>query len=49
MGKTLYKAKIKATFKVDLNVAFNMVGAGGFASRGLKNSPQDCFLPTADG
>ena len=26
-----------------------LVGAGGFASRGLKNSPQDCFLPSADG
>lgn len=25
MGKTLYKVKIKATFKIDLNVAFNMV------------------------
>lgn len=23
-GKTLYKAKIKATFKTNLNVAFNM-------------------------
>lgn len=23
-GKTLYKAKIKATFKINLNVAFNM-------------------------
>ena len=26
-----------------------LVGAGGFASRGLKNSPQDCFLLSADG
>ena len=24
MGETLYKVKIKATFKVKLNVAFNM-------------------------
>ena len=24
MGETLYKVKIKATFKVDLNVAFNL-------------------------
>ena len=24
MGEALYKAKIKATFKVKLNVAFNM-------------------------
>lgn len=24
MGETLYKVKIKATFKINLNVAFNM-------------------------
>ena len=26
-----------------------LVGAGGFASRGLKNTPKDCFLPPAGG
>ena len=29
-GKTLYKAKIKATFKINLNVAFNMAQTVGF-------------------
>ena len=29
MGETLYKVKIKATFKINLNVAFNMVAGTG--------------------
>ena len=37
MGETLYKVKIKATFKINLNVAFNMVAGTGLepAASGL--------------
>ena len=37
MGETLYKVKIKATFKTNLNVAFNMVAETGLepATSGL--------------
>ena len=37
MGETLYKVKIKATFKINLNVAFNMVAETGLepATSGL--------------